>query len=101
MISVGLMTLAVVLVSRRTEPQPWYLLYLLPLTALLPAKRWFFWPLAIVSLGLLLTYTPFLYRGNWDWPVMKTKLLLVSGSVGLWLLWEFLKKINLRIRKGN
>jgi hypothetical protein len=90
-----LMALAIVLASRRTELQPWYLLYLWPFVALLPGKRWLFWPATMLSWGLLLIYAPFLYQGNWNWPVLGMKLVIVIVAVGLGWFLGFLKQINL------
>lgn len=75
-----LMVIAVVLASQRTELQPWYLLWVLPFVSLIPRKR-FFLPFAIVSIGLLLHYVPFLYTGNWDPPIPIIKSALTAGSV--------------------
>jgi len=83
--SLILMTAGLFLVIKRTEFQPWYLLYLLPFVSLLPDKGWLFWLTTSLSLGLLLHYAPFLYLGNWDPPVpaikLKLTLLFLAGGI--------------------
>lgn len=80
------MTMAVVLASLRTELQPWYLLFVLPLAALLTRNRLVVILSFTVSAGLLLHYTPFLYWGHWDEPVPAIKHWLLAGSVLLGVL---------------
>lgn len=65
--SILLMILAVVIASIRTTFQPWYLLYVLPLIALLGKK--YILPAIVISIFGVFYYTPFLYLGNWDNPV--------------------------------
>lgn len=72
----------VVAVYRIKHIMPWYLLYPLPFVALL-AKKPLFWLVSIFSLGLLLTYAPFLYLGNWDPPVPVINNWLTFGFLGL------------------
>lgn len=84
------MIIASFLAIKRTELQPWYLLYLLPFVSLLPEKGWLFWPTTSLSLGLLLHYAPFLYLGNWDPPVpaikLKLTIIFLVGGVVIYFL---------------
>lgn len=68
------MTSALLVATKRSEFQPWYLLYLLPFVGLMPQKKWLFWPITSLSFGLLLHYAPFLYLGNWNPPVPTLRL---------------------------
>jgi len=82
-ISLLLMIVAfVVAVYRIKHIMPWYLLYPLPFAALL-AKKPLFWLVSIFSLGLLLTYAPFFYYGNWNPPVPTINNWLTFGFLGL------------------
>lgn len=81
MISIVLMTIAVIAASMRTNFQPWYLLYVLPFAALLAKKYFVLIPGVIVSLFALFEYIPFLYLGNWDPPV--PTLLVSIRSIGI------------------
>ena len=63
------MILSIALASLRTNFQPWYLLYVLPLAALISKKFYIFVPAVVISFFSLLQYAPFLYLGNWDKPV--------------------------------
>lgn len=74
-----LMLAALLAVIRRDEFKPWYLLYLWPFLALMPEKKWLFWPVVGLSIGALLHYAPFLYLGNWNPPVPEIKLWLTVG----------------------
>lgn len=64
-----LMIAGVVYVSSRTNYQPWYLLNVLFIGALLSYRFYVFIPLAFISLVSLFNYVPYLYLGNWDPPV--------------------------------
>ena len=80
-LSFGLMVMAMLMAVYRAEHlMPWYFLYAFPFAALL-AKNWLFWLVGIFSLGLLLTYAPFLYYGHWDPPVSAINNGLIFGSL--------------------
>ena len=82
-LSLFLMITAVLAAAYRIKHlMPWYLLYPLPFVALL-GKKPLFWLAGIFSLGLLLTYAPFLYFGHWDPPVPMINNYLIFGSFGL------------------
>lgn len=78
-----LMALSMIPASFRTEMQPWYFLYVLPLLVLFPQERALFLPGLAVSLGLLLHYVPFLYTGNWDPPIPIFKFWLNAGLIAI------------------
>jgi hypothetical protein len=71
----------------KREILPWYLIWFIPWYALLPRIKW----LALIgtgaSLGLLLTYAPFLYFGNYDPPVQTLKfwvaIIPIIVSIGI------------------
>lgn len=79
--SIIFMTLGVVLASVRTSFQPWYLLNVLPITALIARKDYILVPTIIVCLFALANYLPFLYLGNWDNPVPTILFWLTTVSV--------------------
>lgn len=85
-ISLVAMTASIIPASIRTELQPWYLLWLLPLVALLAREKWAVASAIIIPVGLLFHYVPFLYLGNWDQPVPVIKLWLTTGSIVLTVL---------------
>lgn len=101
LLSFVLMTAALLGVTRRSEIQPWYLLYLLPFVGLMPQKRWLFWPVTTLSIGLLLTYAPFLYLGHWKPPVPSIKNWLTIGSLALGSLLSLTSAIRRQIAQGS
>lgn len=76
-----LMAIAIIIAVVRTELQPWYLLFVLPLVALCLQKKFLAMITAVVSLGLLLHYVPFLYTGNWDPPIPTIKIWITAVSI--------------------
>lgn len=76
-----LMSAAIIAASVRTNFQPWYILYILPLAALISGKNYIKTPVIIVSFFALLTYVPFLYLGNWDPPVPIILFWTMAASV--------------------
>lgn len=80
------MAVAILLATWRTELQPWYLLYIMPLGALLVNNKMMRVVSLTLSAGLLLHYAPFLYFGDWDEPVPAIKLALTFGSLVLGIL---------------
>jgi len=82
-ISLILMCLGIFLAAKRTELQPWYLLYFLPFVALLSEVKEVFLLANSFCLGMLLHYAPFLYLGNWDSPVPKIKFFLKLFFLGI------------------
>lgn len=95
------MAFAIVISSMRTELQPWYLVWLLPLVSFINIKH----PLSIfplsLSVGLLLHYVPFLYTGNWDPPIPTIKTWITIGGffVGACLYLITLKGKEFSIKK--
>ena len=72
--SLGAMSFGLLLVLRQRDVLPWYLVWLLPFVALLPHNEWLYTLSVGASLGLLLSYAPFLYFGNWNNPVPRMEL---------------------------
>lgn len=68
-LSALLMITAILVASNRTQYQPWYLLYIIPIFALYPASKLFIVSSVILSFFSLLQYVPFLFTGNWDPPI--------------------------------
>lgn len=65
----GVMVLAMILATVRTNFQPWYFLYALPFAALLIRKTYVVIGAMLFSFGALFQYVPFLFLGNYDPPV--------------------------------
>jgi hypothetical protein len=64
------------IVILRREFLPWYFVWIIPFVAIVSEKKWIA-PLATaVSLGLLLSYTPYFYYGNYNTPVPLLKTIL-------------------------
>ena len=88
-----LMTIAVVATSfasginKNPEIQPWYFLMLFPFAALVAQKRIVVLLTICVSIGMLVSYIPFLLAGEWpkDIVELKVKLLTLSITVGIFL----------------
>ena len=76
------MILALFAATLRSTFQPWYLMYLLPIAALIPDEKYIIFPIFIISIMGLLNYIPYLYVGNWDSPI-PTVLLTLNILGGL------------------
>ncbi len=80
--SVAAMIVPLILVSVRTNFQPWYLMYVLPF-AFITRKYYIIIPSIIISIGSLLMYIPFLYLGNWDKPVPEILFGVLISSIAI------------------
>ena len=69
-----IMIIAFCLVATQREILGWYVLWFVPFYALLPSLEWALIVGSGLSLGLLLTYAPFFYFGNYNPPVQTLKL---------------------------
>jgi len=76
-----LMFVSILIASIRTNFQPWYLLLVLPFAALIGKKYYIFIPAIILSLFALLQYIPFLYKGDWNYPVPIILFWLTAGGI--------------------
>lgn len=75
------MVSAVIAASFRTNFQPWYLLYALPIAALIAKKHYILIPSIIISFFTLFQYVPFLYLGNWNSPVPLILFWIMASSI--------------------
>lgn len=75
------MVFAVSAASIRTNFQPWYLLYALPIAAFIARKHYILIPSIIISIFALFQYVPFLYLGNWNPPVPLILFWITASSV--------------------
>jgi hypothetical protein len=90
------MIVPIVAASYRTNYQPWYLLNILPLIALVAKKYYFFIPAIVFSLLSVFMYLPFIYLGNWNDPVPRILNWMIVAAVILsciGVLSLFLKKV--------
>lgn len=70
------LTGALVLVAVRREILPWYLVWIVPFAAFVSRDPLISLTTIGASVGLLLTYSPYLYIGNWDGPVVGIKFMV-------------------------
>ncbi len=75
--SVALMFLGILAVVSQREFLPWYWVWIMPFVALLPSKNKLTLLAAGVSLGLLLRYAPYLYKGDYNVPVPTQRIILM------------------------
>lgn len=73
---------AVYIIIKRRELQPWYLIWPLSMAALIPNSILSKF-LSFFSIGAVLTYLPFLYYGDWNPPVPLLKLKILYASVAI------------------
>jgi len=64
-----LMAIPLVLVTLRTNFQPWYLLYIVPFSSFLKDRYYSVIVSTILPFFALLEYVPFLYKGDWNPPI--------------------------------
>jgi len=65
---VPLMSIPLILVTLRTNFQPWYLLYIVPFSPFLQNRYYSVIVSTVLPLFALLEYVPFLYKGDWNEP---------------------------------
>lgn len=78
--SFALMTIALIVVTFRTNFQPWYLLYIIPFAAL-SKKVSLAVPTLALSLFAFLQYLPYIYTGNYDPPIPLVLAGILSSSL--------------------
>ncbi len=88
-----MMIIAFCLVASQREILGWYVIWLVPFYALLPSLEWTLIVGSGLSLGLLLTYAPFLYTGSYDPPVQTIKLWVIIIPVILAFFWVSIRKL--------
>lgn len=90
-----------VIVLSQREPLPWYWVWLMPLIAFLPSKKWLTTIAGWYSLALLLRYAPYLYYGNWNAPVPILKWWVTLVPVGISFVVLFLQQYTKRYAKRD
>lgn len=100
-----LVTLSVILllavlagVIAQRDPYPWYFLPVLALICLLPEKVWLQRFAFFLSLGLVLTYAPYIFVGSYPPSVLTGEYLLFLGPVILLALVYLVTKFTKRFR---
>lgn len=83
MLMAMLFGLLVVVVKR--EFLPWYFVWIMPFIALMPHRKALLASSSILSLGLLLSYVPYLYIGSYTPQVqfVKTSIIIVSSIIAI------------------
>ena len=84
------MLAGLLLVLTRREFLPWYWVWIVPFVALLPNIPKLIRFSTIVSLGLLLSYAPYMYFGDYGAVSQELKMIAIWGGVTLAILSFFL-----------
>jgi hypothetical protein len=92
-IALWAMIIGFLLVATQREVLGWYVVWLVPFYALLPSLEWALTIGTGLSLGLLLTYAPFLYMGNYNPPVQTLKFWVAIVPVILSLCWVGVRRL--------
>lgn len=92
-LALWMMILAFLAVSTQREILGWYVVWLVPFYALLPSLEWALIVGTGLSFGLLLTYAPFFYFGNYDPPVATIKFWVMVTPVILSLVWVVVRNL--------
>lgn len=80
-LSVVVMLGVVALASFRTNYQPWYLLYVVPISTLISHQKYIFYPMLLLTIANISYYLPYLYTGNWEAPIPGILNLLIVISL--------------------
>lgn len=87
-----LMFIGLLAVISQREFLPWYWVWIMPFVALLPSKRKLTILATGVSMGLLLRYAPFLYKGDYNAPVPMQRVILMWLPIAIALFWILMVK---------
>lgn len=79
----GVMLLGLIVVLARREFLPWYWMWIMPFIALNSQYRKLVVFSAVVSFGLVASYAPYLFFGEYSVPEQLWKISIIWGSVGL------------------
>lgn len=79
--AVLLLALGLVAVLMKREFLPWYFVWIIPFSSLLPKNKWLQFFVISLSLGLICTYTPVLYLGSYNNPVASIQSIIIASSV--------------------
>lgn len=101
MTSIAMVIPVILAVNREGNFQPWYLLYFLPFASFIIRKYYIFIPTIIFSFFSLFVYAPFLYTGNWDYPIpLIIYLLLMSATLSSLIFVVFYSVFYFKIKKS-
>lgn len=81
------------------EVQPWYFIWILPFFALIRPNKYISSILIGASMGLLLRYAPFLYKGDWNGYVSDIKTYVTFLTPAFFILVLFLARLLKRPEK--
>jgi hypothetical protein len=96
-LALWIMIIAFCLVATQREILGWYVIWLVPFYALLPSLEWALTIGTGLSLGLLLTYAPFFYFGNYDPPVQTLKLWFAIAPIILSFIIIGVRKLMVKV----
>jgi hypothetical protein len=94
--SVALIFVGILAVVSQREFLPWYWVWIMPLVALLPSKNKLTLLAAGVSMGLLLRYAPYLYKGDYNPPVPAQRIIVMWVPIVA----SFLLALKLKLKHG-
>lgn len=94
------MIFSLVVVLFRREFLPWYWVWIMPFIALFPDRMAFVRSAGIVSLGLVLSYAPYLYFGEYSAIEQAWKAGIVWSGVGAGALMLVLDRLGMATGKG-
>lgn len=89
------MIIGFLIIGSQREILGWYVLWLVPLYALLPSLEWATVVGTGLSLGFVLAYAPYFYYGNYDPPVQTIKFWAAASPVILSFCWVGVRKLML------
>jgi len=69
LISTILLIIPIIYISHINNFQPWYLIDIIFIAALISLRYYILIPITVISFFSLFNYAPYLYLGNWDPPV--------------------------------
>ncbi|OGH39265.1 MAG: hypothetical protein A3B44_03060 [Candidatus Levybacteria bacterium RIFCSPLOWO2_01_FULL_38_21] len=96
-----LMAIPLILVTIRTNFQPWYLLYIVPFAPFLKDRYYALVVSTVFPFFALLEYAPFLYKGDWNPPIPNTLFWLTATGVFLSVIIIIWKPFILKLFASN
>lgn len=98
---IPLMAIPLILVTVRTNFQPWYLLYIAGLSPFLQNRYYSLIISTVFPFFALLEYVPFLYKGDWNQPVPNILFWLTTIGFVLSIIFLLGKPFFLKLSASN
>ncbi len=90
------MIIGFILVITQREVLPWYLVWVIPFVALMPARFDLIMIESAASLGLLLRYATYIYFGHWNDPVPSIKIWVTLLPICIAVCYILVRKTLIR-----